>query len=290
VEFLALAARPELADFNLVIPSLPGYGWSEAPKRSGVDTVAAAQLFVHLMTESLGYTRWVIGPRLPWGDTQGCCCRMAPASLVVCESVCGGTPNLAAASASASQAPVLAAFFVVGWRASLPHQTPGPQQAHPCLVHGRFFVQGGDWGGIIATTIGQIDATRCLGLHLNFFPLVPTPWMALVGRHFLSPEDNDKAGYPPQKLLGTIMVSGYPAKGMVWAGVEYGEQYTHRHDAGSLTAPRLHSLRLCAVAEAENCSPTSSPSPRPCLVCVDCRASAATCTSRQPSPTRWVWP
>lgn len=130
MEFLALAARPELADFNLVIPSLPGYGWSEAPKRPGVDTVAAAQLFVHLMTESLGYTR--------------------------------------------------------------------------------YFVQGGDWGGIIATTIGQIDATRCLGLHLNFFPLVPTPWMALVGRHFLSPEDNDKAGYPPQKLLGTIMsISGY---------------------------------------------------------------------------------
>jgi hypothetical protein len=71
VEFLALAARPELADFNLVIPSLPGYGWSEAPKRPGVDTVAAAQLFVHLMTESLGYTRWVIGPPLALGRHPG---------------------------------------------------------------------------------------------------------------------------------------------------------------------------------------------------------------------------
>jgi hypothetical protein len=59
IEFLALSKRPELADYDLVIPSLPGYGWSEAPKVSGLDTVAAAQMFVHLMTESLSYKRWV---------------------------------------------------------------------------------------------------------------------------------------------------------------------------------------------------------------------------------------
>lgn len=89
-------------------------------------------------------------------------------------------------------------------------------------------MQGGDWGGIIATTIGQLDSTRCLGLHLNFFPLVPTPWMALVGRHFLSSEDNDKAGFPPQKLLGTMMVS---IRG--WLGERCGRKEQDMHQRGA---------------------------------------------------------
>jgi hypothetical protein len=77
-----------------------------------------------------------------------------------------------------------------------------------CFLHlRRYFVQGGDWGGIVANTIGQIDGTRCLGLHLNFFPMAPTPWLALVGIHTLSPEDFDKAGYPLPRLASTIMVS-----------------------------------------------------------------------------------
>ena len=43
--------------FDVVIPSLPGYGWSERPNRQGVTTRSTALLWHHLMHE-LGYERY----------------------------------------------------------------------------------------------------------------------------------------------------------------------------------------------------------------------------------------
>jgi pimeloyl-ACP methyl ester carboxylesterase len=43
--------------FDVIIPSLPGYGFSERPSAPGMDMLRVAALFANLM-EGLGYTRW----------------------------------------------------------------------------------------------------------------------------------------------------------------------------------------------------------------------------------------
>jgi pimeloyl-ACP methyl ester carboxylesterase len=44
--------------FDLVVPSLPGYGFSDRPTRPGMNTARVSQLYVKLMTETLGYERF----------------------------------------------------------------------------------------------------------------------------------------------------------------------------------------------------------------------------------------
>jgi pimeloyl-ACP methyl ester carboxylesterase len=43
--------------FDLVVPSLPGYGFSDRPREPGMDVMRVAALFARLM-EGLGYQRW----------------------------------------------------------------------------------------------------------------------------------------------------------------------------------------------------------------------------------------
>lgn len=44
--------------FSVVVPSLPGYGFSDKPDASGMDTARTAELWHLLMTDVLGYTRF----------------------------------------------------------------------------------------------------------------------------------------------------------------------------------------------------------------------------------------
>ena len=44
--------------FHLVIPSMPGYGFSDKPKHTGVNVERMATIYTNLM-EALGYDRWV---------------------------------------------------------------------------------------------------------------------------------------------------------------------------------------------------------------------------------------
>jgi len=50
---------PELSDFHVVVASLPGYGWSDAPARTGWDTGRIAEAFVELMA-GLGHRDYLI--------------------------------------------------------------------------------------------------------------------------------------------------------------------------------------------------------------------------------------
>lgn len=45
--------------FDVIIPSLPGYGFSGRPKESGMNLVRIAELFSTLMTKVLGYERYI---------------------------------------------------------------------------------------------------------------------------------------------------------------------------------------------------------------------------------------
>jgi pimeloyl-ACP methyl ester carboxylesterase len=44
--------------FHVVVPSLPGYGFSDKPRRRGLDTQAIADLWARLMVDELGYERF----------------------------------------------------------------------------------------------------------------------------------------------------------------------------------------------------------------------------------------
>jgi len=44
--------------FDVIIPSLPGFGFSDKPEHSGCNNARVAELWVKLMTEKLGYTKF----------------------------------------------------------------------------------------------------------------------------------------------------------------------------------------------------------------------------------------
>lgn len=45
--------------FDVVVPSIPGYGYSDRPGAAGMDTARIADLFVLLMTQELGYKKFI---------------------------------------------------------------------------------------------------------------------------------------------------------------------------------------------------------------------------------------
>ncbi len=60
LDLIPLLAHPDdPADaFDVVVPSLPGYGFSDRPNRPGVINAVVADLWQQLMTEGLGYERF----------------------------------------------------------------------------------------------------------------------------------------------------------------------------------------------------------------------------------------
>uniref|UniRef100_UPI00398EC3E6 epoxide hydrolase 1-like n=1 Tax=Pristiophorus japonicus TaxID=55135 RepID=UPI00398EC3E6 len=76
--------------FEVICPSIPGYGFSEAPSKQGFNSIAAARIFHKLLRR---------------------------------------------------------------------------------LEIDRFYLQGGDWGALIATNMAQMKSENVKGIHLNFFPI-----------------------------------------------------------------------------------------------------------------------
>ena len=56
---LLTAADENGFSFDVVVPSIPGYGFSEIPKEKGMDTKKIAGLFADLMVKELGYEKFV---------------------------------------------------------------------------------------------------------------------------------------------------------------------------------------------------------------------------------------
>jgi pimeloyl-ACP methyl ester carboxylesterase len=57
---LLKAADPDGFSFDLVIPSIPGYGFSGIPTETGMNTQRIGRLFTKLMTEELGYPEFFV--------------------------------------------------------------------------------------------------------------------------------------------------------------------------------------------------------------------------------------
>lgn len=53
--------------FDLIVPSLPGFGFSMPLTRTGLDVPRSAELFATLMTDVLGYSRYAVGGG-DWGS------------------------------------------------------------------------------------------------------------------------------------------------------------------------------------------------------------------------------
>jgi microsomal epoxide hydrolase len=127
---------PADLNFELVIPSIPGYGFSEAPHRKGFDTVDAGRMFHKLMKR---------------------------------------------------------------------------------LGHDRYYVQGGDWGGLIAKAIAQIYERHVIGLHLNVVPpdlgSIRVPVRELIGEVFPSliytQEEMKTRRSFKEHLIAILRESGY---------------------------------------------------------------------------------
>jgi pimeloyl-ACP methyl ester carboxylesterase len=46
--------------FDVIVPSIPGYGFSDRPTTPGMNSVRIAELFIRLMTDVLGYERFAV--------------------------------------------------------------------------------------------------------------------------------------------------------------------------------------------------------------------------------------
>jgi pimeloyl-ACP methyl ester carboxylesterase len=57
---LLTTADEDGLSFDLIIPSLPGYGFSEIPRGPGMNQQRIAMLFAKLMTEELGYSKFIV--------------------------------------------------------------------------------------------------------------------------------------------------------------------------------------------------------------------------------------
>ena len=48
------------------------------------------------------------------------------------------------------------------------------------LEYNQYIIQGGDWGSLVAQSIAYLNPPGLVGLHLNFFPVSPSPGHLLL--------------------------------------------------------------------------------------------------------------
>ena len=59
VRFLKVIPLLTAAGFDVVVPSIPGFGFSDRPRQPGMNPELVADLFAQLMTEELGYEQFI---------------------------------------------------------------------------------------------------------------------------------------------------------------------------------------------------------------------------------------
>ncbi|KPJ20527.1 Juvenile hormone epoxide hydrolase [Papilio machaon] len=135
--------------FEVVVPSLPGYGFSDAPVRPGVAPGQMAVIFKNLMSR-LGFKKFYIQ-----GGDWGSAVASSLATLYP-EDILGHHTNFAVV-----QAPVR------------PGVAPGQmavifKNLMSRLGFKKFYIQGGDWGSAVASSLATLYPEDILGHHTNF--------------------------------------------------------------------------------------------------------------------------
>jgi pimeloyl-ACP methyl ester carboxylesterase len=140
VEFEALVQQPELAGYSLVLPSLPGYGFSSSPSVPGVDVVAVAQVRT-LAAHGIGAP-------------------CAPLSRTFMSS--GGDPFTAAPPPQPHSRclprvhPPGLTLLRESARVCVLYRRQVMAALMETLGYSRYYVQGGDWGGLVAAALAQV--------------------------------------------------------------------------------------------------------------------------------------
>lgn len=60
VRYLKIIPLLTAAGFDVVVPSIPGFGFSDRPRQPGMNTELIADLFAQLMMDELGYSRFIV--------------------------------------------------------------------------------------------------------------------------------------------------------------------------------------------------------------------------------------
>jgi pimeloyl-ACP methyl ester carboxylesterase len=77
------ATGGDVADsFDVIVPSLPGYGFSDRPREKGMNTERIARLFHRLVTEELGYPRYAVRASDLGAGVAQQLCLLYPDSLI----------------------------------------------------------------------------------------------------------------------------------------------------------------------------------------------------------------
>ena len=147
---------------SVVAPSMPGYGWSDAPLVPG--SVATH----HLPHPAL---------RHPIFDAVVC--------LWLC--VCACAPPAPCPSSGLDTVEIARMYL----------------KLMSALQYDTFFVQGGDWGGMVGQNVAQLAPSRVLGLHVNFLPSFPPPVLGML------------AAVAPRAVLGVDAPQMSPLSGWV---------------------------------------------------------------------------
>jgi len=60
VRYVRIIPLLTAAGFDVIVPSIPGFGFSDRPKQPGMNPELIADLFAQLMTDELGYKRFIV--------------------------------------------------------------------------------------------------------------------------------------------------------------------------------------------------------------------------------------
>ena len=102
----ATGGRPE-DSFHVIVPSMPGYGFSGKPRERGFNPERIARMWIVLMAR-LGYTRYAVHGS-DWGNSIATRVALGDAAHVAALHLagCGGPPAPAATSATAAPLPAV---------------------------------------------------------------------------------------------------------------------------------------------------------------------------------------
>ena len=215
-----LTAGTEDVAFEVIAPSLPGYGWSEGAAKTGLGAIDTSTIFYNLMVNKLGHKRFLVQGG-DWGSLIG-----ASIAQLFPENVIGYHSNMCAGSFSALN-------MIKGFIAGI-HSTPFipdefadfvyPKEGSPF----RFIIEESGYFHLQATkpdTIGHALANNPVGLLAYIVEKFST-WTNKEYRKLADGGlDND---YSRDALLDNVMI--YYLTNSITTSVRlYAESFTDKH-------------------------------------------------------------
>jgi len=207
--------------FDVVIPSIPGYGFSSAPQKPNFHIGQAAKIFHTLMTERLGFDKFYTQGG-DWGSAI-----TASMAVMFPDSILGHHTNMAWVSGSLSG-------FVKTWLAPSFYQTEEEQKSlMPFTFHHL----------IRETGYMHLQATRpdSVGVALNTSPL---GLAAYIVEKFATFDNGENVGFPDGKLGEHFTLDELIDNVMIywWTGTITSSMRFYKENTKAVNLPIIHAL------------------------------------------------